>query len=112
MEKKDTANEKASGLQSEGSEKNTTNVRKFSPKSTATEAQYSRIVTMLRTGSKNTMEFRRAGIMSPASRIKELNDCYGFYISSNPIDLWDEWGYCHKGVALYELIDEPVSKAA
>ena len=36
-----------------------------------------------------------------------MNDRLGFYISSNPIDLWDEWGYCHKGVALYELIEEP-----
>ena len=79
----------------------------FGLKSTATEAQYPRIVTMLETGPKNTMEFRRAGIMSPASRIKEMNDRMGYYISSNPINVWDEWGYCHKGVALYELIDRP-----
>lgn len=123
---KHSTNEKAPGLQSEGSKGNSTNALdstgtnpaqlelnlhpskfNYSSKSTATEAQYPRIVTMLETGPKNTMELRRAGIMSPASRIKEMNDRMGYYISSNPINVWDEWGYCHKGVALYELIDRP-----
>jgi hypothetical protein len=136
MGQKNTTNsvsEKAPGLQSEGFEKNTTNAldftyknsaqfelklefkpdapaekaRKYSRKSTSTEAQYQRIVTMLETGPKNTMEFRRAGIMSPASRIKEMVDRMGYYISSTPINIWDEWGYCHKGVALYQLMSGP-----
>lgn len=139
MKKKDTTNDKAPGLQSEGSEKNTTNVtdstganpaqielklefkpekpttkvRKYSGKSTATEAQYSRIVTMLRTGPKSTFEFRKVGIMSPASRIKEMNDKLGFYIPTIDLrDLYDSEGYLHKRVGVYELIDEPADKAA
>ena len=82
--------------------------RKFSRKSTATEAQYERIVAMLRSGSKSTFDFRKVGIMSPASRIKELNDKYGYYIPTIDLrDLYDTEGYLHKRVGVYELIDEP-----
>jgi len=89
-------------------EKPATKKRKFSRKSTATEAQYERIVTMLRVGPKSTFDFRKAGIMSPASRIKELNDRYGFYIPTiDQRDLYDSEGFLHKRVAVYELIDEP-----
>lgn len=84
------------------------NKRKSSNKSTATQAQYDRIVLMLRGGPKNTMELRRAGIMAPAARVKELNDNHGFYIPrAAEVDLWDEWGFSHKGIAVYELIDDP-----
>lgn len=80
----------------------------FSAKSTATEAQYERIVRMLRNGEKTTFDFRRAGIMAPAARIKELNDRLGYYIPTIALrDLWDDEGYCHPRVAVYELIDEP-----
>ncbi len=80
-----------------------TTKRNFSRKSTATEAQYERIDAMLSGGPKNTMEFRRAGIMSPASRIKEMNDRLGYFIASSPINVVDEWGFMHYGVALYEI---------
>ena len=81
---------------------------KFDPKSTLTEAQYSRIVRMLRTGEKTTFDFRRAGIMAPAARIKELNDHRGFYIPTVAVrDLYDDEGYRHPPVAVYELVDEP-----
>ena len=67
------------------------NKRNFSAKSTATEAQRARIVQMLRTGPKNTMELRRAGVMMPAARIKEMNDEYGYSIPTvDRVDLWDE----------------------
>ena len=82
----------------------------FIKKSTAAEAQYARIDELLSTGPKNTMEFRRAGIMSPAARIKEMNDRMGYYISSNPVDVYDEWGFQHRGVALYELVERPVQE--
>ena len=81
--------------------------RKFSSKSTATEAQIERIAAMLSAGPKSTIELRRAGIMQPAARIKTMNDDKGFYISSNPINVVDDWGYMHCRVALYELIDRP-----
>lgn len=101
-------NGKATGVQPDGSNKRTTNARKFSSKSTATEAQYERIDRMLTTGEKNTFQFRRAGIMSPASRIKEMNDRLGYYIPTiDQRDIYDEEGYLHKRVAVYELIDRP-----
>ena len=82
--------------------------RKFSPKSTQTEAQYERIVKMLRTGTRSTFDFRKAGIMAPAARIKELNDRHGYYIPTVALcDLWDDEGFKHSRVAVYELIDEP-----
>ena len=82
--------------------------KRLSRKSTATEAQYERIITMLRSGRKNTLDFRRAGCMSPAARIKELNDNYGAYIPTvSTVNIVDEWGFSHKGIAVYELIDEP-----
>lgn len=85
-----------------------TKKRKYSRKSTATEAQYERIVTMLRTGTKSTFDFRKVGIMSPASRIKELNDKRGYFIPTVDLrDLYDEEGFLHKRVGVYELIDEP-----
>ena len=89
-------------------EKNTTTTRRYSLKSTATEAQYERIVRMLSTGEKNTFQFRKAGIMAPASRIKEMNDKLGYYIPTiDQRDIYDEEGYLHKRVGVYELIDRP-----
>ena len=80
----------------------------FKSKSTATEAQYHRIVHMLRTGTRSTFDFRKAGIMAPAARIKELNDRHGYYIPTVALrNLWDDEGFMHPRVAIYELIDEP-----
>lgn len=82
--------------------------RKHSRKSTATLAQYERIDAMLSSGEKNTFQFRKAGIMSPASRIKEMNDRLGYYIPTiDQRDIYDEEGYLHKRVGVYELIDRP-----
>lgn len=86
---------------------------KFSPKSTATEAQYQRIVTMLRISIRSTFDFHKAGIMAPAARIKELNDKHGYYIPTIALrDLWDDEGFMHPRVAIYELIDEPHGERA
>jgi hypothetical protein len=86
------------------------NSRNFSNKSTSTAAQYQRMIQMLRPGRKDTMQFRRAGIMMPAARIKELNDKFGYEIVRvSLITLWDEWGFAHKGVAVYELVAEPAA---
>ncbi|WP_144264452.1 helix-turn-helix domain-containing protein [Polaromonas sp. C04] len=104
------ANDKGPGRQSKPFDKNTTTARKFSAKSTATEAQYERIVRMLRIGERSTFDFRKAGIMAPAARIKELNDKHGFYIPTVALrDLWDEEGFCHPRVAVYSLVDEPAN---
>lgn len=80
-------------------------------KSTSTEAQYERILCMLRTGPKNTMELRKAGVMMPSARIKEMNDRHGYYIPTiELVPITDEWGFSHARVAVYELIDEPSAR--
>lgn len=82
--------------------------RNFTNKSTATEAQYERIDRMLSSGEKSTFDFRRAGIMAPAARIKEMNDKLGYYIPTIALrDIYDEEGFLHKRVGVYELIDRP-----
>lgn len=82
--------------------------RNFSRRCTATEAQYERVLAMLLTGPKNTMELRRAGVMMPAARIKEMNEKLGYTIVRVAlVDLWDEWGFKHARIAVYELQAEP-----
>lgn len=77
-------------------------------KSTVNAAQYLRITKLLRAGKKNTYELRRNGIMAPAARIKEMNDRLGFQIPTvDRIAIYDEEGYPHFGVAVYQLIKEP-----
>lgn len=80
----------------------------FTAKSTATAAQYERALAMFRTGPKNTLELRRGGVMMPAARIKEMNERLGFNIQRiDLVDLWDEWGFKHSRIAVYELQTEP-----
>lgn len=103
-----TTNDKGPGRQSKPFDKHTVSTNNFSAKSTATEAQYTRIVKLLRTGEKSTFDFRKAGVMAPAARIKEMNDRLGYYIPTIALrDLYDPEGYCHPRVAVYELIGEP-----
>ena len=86
-----------------------TKTRKYGLKSTATEAQYERSIIMLRTGEKSTIDLRKAGVMMPAARLKELKDRYGYNIVRVALrDLWDEWGFCHKRIAIYALLGEPM----
>jgi len=81
--------------------------RRYSKRSTATEAQYHRIVKMLRALPKSTLDFRKNGIMAPAARIKELIDNFGFDIRQNPADLVDSDGFLHKRVGIYTMLAEP-----
>ena len=131
-----TASEKALGLQSEGSEKNTTNTadstgispaqveltfefkpatpatkkRKYSRKSTATEAQYERVDRAFDYPGKliSTLDFRKMGVLHPAGRVKEMNEKLGYHIPT--VDLRtviDDEGFAHPRVAFYGLIDRP-----
>lgn len=90
------------------SETQTQTRRQFSPKSTATEAQYDRVLRLLRAGRCSTIEFRKAGVIAPAVRIKELKDLHGYDIPTvERIDMWDEQGFLHPRIAVYELVSEP-----
>jgi len=77
-------------------------------KSAAIEAQYTRILEMLRTGEKSTIDLRKGGVMMPAARIKEMVEKRGYIITRVALrDLWDTWGYLHPRVGIYALQSEP-----
>lgn len=81
-------------------------------KSTATAAQYARVLQLLRIGKRSTIELRKHGVIAPAARIKELKDRYGYDIPTvQRVDLWDEEGFVHPRVAVYELHGEPEGAA-
>lgn len=75
--------------------------------SVATEDQHRRIVEMLRAGRKTTLDFRRAGVMQSQTRIFELR-AQGYDIPTVArVTIYDDQGYPHPGVAMYELLAEP-----
>lgn len=77
--------------------------------STTAEAQRARIIAMLRTGRQSTLDFRRAGSMQSQTRIFELR-AQGYDIATvGRVTAYDDQGYPHAGVALYELLAEPAT---
>lgn len=75
--------------------------------STTGEAQRQRIVEMLQTGPKHTLDFRRAGIMQSQTRIFELR-ALGYDIPTVArVTIYDDQGFPRRGVAVYELVAEP-----
>ena len=132
---KNTTNEKALGLQSESSKINTTNdfdstginpsqiklilefsdkptlkKRKYSPKSTATEAQYDRIDKAFDYLGKliSTLDFRKMGVIHPSGRIKEMNEKLDYVIRNvDPRTVYDDQGFAHPRIAFYELVSRP-----
>ena len=83
-----------------------TSGKKYSARSTATEAQIERLLLMLRSRPRHTHELRKNGISHPAGRVKDL-EYRGYVIGSDRITTIDSDGYSHVGVALYSLISEP-----
>ena len=87
-----------------------TKKRKYSRKSTATEAQYERIDRAFDHPGKllSTLDFRKMGVIHPAGRVKEMNVKLGYYIPT--VDLRtviDDEGFAHPRVAFYGLVDRP-----
>lgn len=80
--------------------------RKFSDKSTATEAQIAKLIARLRRRPHHTHELRMCGISHPAGRVLDLAK-RGFVIDSSRVSTVDSDGFTHVGVALYELLAEP-----
>ena len=74
---------------------------------TTGEAQRKRILEMLRTGPKTTLDFRRAGAFQSPTRIFELR-AEGYDIQTvGRVTVYDDQGYPHCGVAVYDLFAEP-----
>ena len=83
--------------------------RAIRSRSTATEAQRERILSMLRTGEKSTFDFRSVGVMQTSTRIHELR-ARGYNIPTVARrDLFDADGYRHERVAVYALAGEPAA---
>lgn len=76
-------------------------------KSSATRAQYKRILEALRIRPQTSYDLRRLGIYQAPARIKELRDRFSYSISTDPVVIVDRDGYRHARVALYTLIAEP-----
>lgn len=79
--------------------------------SSASEAQRRRMLEMLRTGPKTTLDFRLFGVMQSQTRIFELR-ARGYSLPTiGRVTVYDDQGYPHHGVALYELVAEPHEEA-
>ncbi|QEA12094.1 helix-turn-helix domain-containing protein [Comamonas flocculans] len=103
----DTSKQKAPVVSATKGFSNTTSKPRHSTKSSATEAQYRRIIEALRIGPKTSHDLRVLGAYHPAGRVKELNDKFGFVIDSDRVSLWDAWGFEHRNCARYHLLREP-----
>jgi hypothetical protein len=82
------------------------NKRKFSQRSTATEAQMARIVAALQVGPKTTDDLRAMGIFQTSARIFGLR-ARGLNITTELYDGYSADGYSHARMARYRLLDGP-----
>jgi hypothetical protein len=80
-------------------------------KSTATDAQRRKTLTLLRQGPKTTIDLREHGIMMPATRVFELRNAEGHVIESELVNLYDSAGFLHRKCARYHLVKEATSEA-
>jgi hypothetical protein len=80
--------------------------KKYSARSTATEAQIQRLIVLLRISPRHTHELRQHGISHPAGRVQNLEE-RGFVIASDRTTTVDGDGFIHSGVAIYSLVSEP-----
>lgn len=76
-------------------------------RSTSTDAQFARLVALLRTGPQTTYSLRKHGIAQTSSRIFDLR-ARGYVIHTELIDAYDSDGYLHTKVARYSLLQEPM----
>lgn len=75
-------------------------------KSTSREAQKAKLIVLLRSGPKTTIELRDQGLMMPAARVFDLKSD-GYVITSTLLPLYDSNGFRHAKCAKYSLISEP-----
>lgn len=78
--------------------------RKYSQRSTATEAQRQRCLDALHAGPKTTYDLRRLGIYQAPARIIELRRA-GYDIRTELVNLYDRDGYLHPRCARYHLVE-------
>ncbi|QBJ79585.1 helix-turn-helix domain-containing protein [Aquitalea sp. USM4] len=84
----------------------TSAITKANSTDTSADAQRYRLLTALRQGPVTTFDARdRMNILMPAARVKELR-LSGYKIDTIRIQLMDQNGHRHSGVAKYVLIRE------
>jgi hypothetical protein len=76
-------------------------------KSTATEIQLAKVIALLRTGPKTTIELRQHGIMMPAARVFQLKREHDYAITTELLALYDTEGIRHSKCARYHLVEQP-----
>lgn len=74
-------------------------------KSTSTEIQLAKVMKLLRSGPKTTIQLRDHGIMMPAARIHHLRHVEGHTIVSENVTLFDGNGFRHSKCARYRLVE-------
>jgi hypothetical protein len=75
-------------------------------KSTSTEVQLAKVLTLLRQGPKTTMELREHGIVMPAARVFQLKRERNYSITTELLPLFDAQGIRHAKCARYHLADD------
>jgi hypothetical protein len=81
-------------------------------KSTTTEIQLAKLLALLRSGPKTTIQLRDHGIMMPAARVHYLRHVDGHQITSQLVTLFDANGFRHAKCARYYLEGEAPAKEA
>lgn len=104
MKKSTPKKAKAPTVAAVGALRSTQLTLKFSPKSTASEAQRERILMALARGPKTSYDLRRLGCYQAPARVKELRDRHGYNITTTRVTLVDRDGFSHPRAALYTLI--------
>jgi hypothetical protein len=83
----------------------------LSSRSTATEAQIQKLITLLKLSPRHTHELRAHGVSHPAGRIADLRE-RGYVIDTNRVTTVDSDAFTHIGVARYSLVSCPEEGAA
>lgn len=81
----------------------TTDAAILKSRSTSTEAQRAKLLALLQSGPKTTIEARNNGVMMPATRVFELKRA-GHIITTELVTQCDDNGFLHPRCARYHLI--------
>jgi hypothetical protein len=81
-------------------------------KSTSTEVQLDKLLALLRSGPKTTVELRQHAIMMPAARVFQLRHEQNRTINTELVSLYDTEGVWHRKCARYHLVEQVPAQAS
>jgi hypothetical protein len=70
---------------------------------TTVDVQLAKVLALLLSGPKTTIDLRRHAIMMPASRVYQLKYEQGYVIRTERVSLFDAEGVRHRSCARYHL---------